>query len=65
MKSYNFFLLAFIFWNRYIIVRYQIALSIVNVGGCDHFILLSLSKIYIFMHSLLSICYCFYKAILN
>ena len=38
---------------------------IVNVGSYDHFILLSLSNIFIFMQLLLFICYYFYKNILN
>ena len=31
MKFYNFFLRVFIFWNRHMIVYYQLSLSIVNV----------------------------------
>ena len=47
------------------IIHYQLLLFIVNIGKYDHFILLSLYNIFIFMQLSLSICYCFYKNILN
>ena len=65
MKFYNFLLWVFIFWDQYMIVHYQLSLSIVNVARCDYFILLNFVKIYIFMQLLLSICHYFYKNILN
>ena len=42
---------VFIFLNNYIIVHYQFLLSIVNVVRCDHFILLNLYTIYLFLCS--------------
>ena len=33
-----------IIWNHYIIVYYQLSLSIVDVGRCDHFNLLSVGE---------------------
>jgi len=34
MKFYNFLLLVFIFSNNYVIVCYQLSLSIVNMNRC-------------------------------
>ena len=66
MKFYNFLLRVFIFWICYIIVHYQLLLSIIfNMGRCDNFILLNLYNIFIFMHLSLCICHCFYKNIQN
>ena len=55
MRFYNFY--EFHILNHYMIVHYQFLLFIVNVGRCDHFILLSLYNIYLFLYS----CHYFYK----
>ena len=47
------------------IIYYRSLLSVVNVDKYDHFILLSLYNIFIFMQLLSSICHYFYKNILN
>ena len=57
MRFYNFY--EFHILNHYMIVHYQFLLFIVNVGRCDHFILLSLYNIYLFLYS----CHYFYKNI--
>ena len=48
------------------ILNYEYLLPMwIGVWAYNHFILLSLSNIFIFMQFLLSICYCFYKNILK
>ena len=68
MKFYNFLLRVFYILKSLHDILYQLSLSIVNVGKCDNFILISLYiyiYIYIFMQFPLSISHCFYKNVLN
>ena len=51
------------FSNFELLHNISLCLFIAYVGSIEHFILLSLSNVFILMQLSLSICYCFYKKI--
>ena len=65
MKKKSFTIFFYKFLNFELLHDSSLWVFIANVASYDHFILLSLFNIFIFIQLLLSMLHCFYKNILN